>query len=103
MAYIVFGTITAIVGIGSLILAFVTIARNKKIDDKTEGEKGGALHADIGYIKKGIDGIERRLDAQENRYIDVIKKLTDVEASVKSAHKRIDELAKYHEPNQGGI
>lgn len=103
MAELIFGIFGVAFGVGGLIFGLITATRNKKLDDKAEGEQGGALHADIGYIKKGIDGIERRLDAQESRYIDVISRLTEVEASAKSAHKRIDGLAKYHEPNQGGV
>lgn len=29
----------------------------------------------------------------------VVQKLAELEASVKSAHKRIDTLEKYHQPN----
>ncbi len=93
------GIIGACVGIAGTIFGIVTLFRNKKIDDKTEGEQGGVLHTDIGYIKKGIDGIERRLEKQENQYIEILQKLTEVDASTKQAHKRIDKLEKYHLPN----
>ena len=53
---------------------------------------------ELGYIKKGIDGIEQRLEKQENQYIDVVRHLTAVEESTKQAHKRIDKLEKYHTP-----
>ena len=58
-----------------------------------------AILTELGYIKKGIDGIEQRLEKQETQYIDVIKHLTAVEESAKQAHKRIDKLEKYHTPN----
>ena len=93
-----FGIIGAVVGVAGTIFGMVTLFRNKKIDDKSEGEQGGILLTDIGYIKKGIDGIERRLEKQESQYIDVIQHLTEVEASTKQAHKRIDRLEKYHTP-----
>lgn len=94
-----FGIIGACVGIGGFIFGLVTLFRNKKIDDKTEGEQGGVLHADIGYIKKGIEGIERRLEKQESQYVSTIEKLTAVESAVAQAHKRIDRLEKFHFPN----
>lgn len=93
------GIIGACVGIAGTIFGLVAVFRNKKIDDKSEGEQGGMLHTDIGYIKKGIDGIERRLEKQESQYIDIIQQLTEVEVSTRQAHKRIDSLEKYHIPN----
>lgn len=93
------GIIGACVGVAGTIFGLVSVFRNKKIDDKSEGKQGGMLHADIGYIKKGIDGIERRLEKQESQYIDIIQQLTEVEVSTRQAHKRIDSLEKYHIPN----
>ena len=94
-----FAIIGAAVGIAGTIFGLIAVFRNKKIDDKTEGEQGGMLHTDIGYIKKGIDGIERRLEKQETQYVEIIQHLTEVEVSTRQAHKRIDRLEKYHTPN----
>lgn len=93
------GVIGACVGAAGMIFGFVALLRNKKTDDKNEGEHEGAIRSDLGYIKKGIDGIEHRMEKLEAKYVDVIKALTEVEASTKQAHKRIDALAKFHEPN----
>ena len=96
------GIIGACVGIAGMIFGMVAMLRNKKTDDKTEGEHDGVVRSDLGYIKKGIDGIEHRLEKQENQYIDVVKQLTEVEVSTKQAHKRIDALEEYHKPHHGG-
>lgn len=98
MQTLVFGVITAVVGLCSLIISFVALARNKKSDDRTEGKESGVLFTELGYIKKGIEGIEQRLENQETQYVSVIAQLTSVDASVKQAHKRIDALEKYHTP-----
>lgn len=94
-----FGIISACVGITGTIFGIVTLFRNKKTDDKLEGEQGGVLHTDIGYIKKGIDGIERRLEKQESQYVDIIRSIAEVKAYTKEAHNRIDRLEQYHTPN----
>lgn len=94
-----FGIIGACVGIAGTIFGVVNIFRNKKTDDKNEGEHEGAVRSDLGYIKKGIDGIEQRMEKLENRYLDVIRALTKVEVSVEQAHKRIDSLSEFHKPN----
>ena len=98
METIIFGIITAVVGLCSLIISFVALSRNKKSDDRTEGKESGVLFTELGYIKKGIEGIEQRLEKQETQYVNVIAQLTSVDASVKQAHKRIDALEKYHAP-----
>ena len=45
-----------------------------------------------GYIKGGIDRIERKQDAQDARYIGMAERMSAVESSAKSAHHRIDRL-----------
>ena len=69
------GVIGACVGAAGMIFGFVAMLRNKKTDDKNEGEHEGAVRADLGYIKKGIDGIEHRMEKLETKYVDVIKVL----------------------------
>ena len=91
--------IGCVVGVLGTIFAFVTLLRNKKTDDKTEGVQDGVVLTELGYIKKGIDGIEKRLERQENQYVDIVKHLAKVEESAKRAHLRIDKLEKYHMPN----
>ena len=92
------GIIGAVVGILGMMFGFISTLRNKKTDVKTEGEKDGVVLTELGYIKKGIDGIEKRLEKQENQYVDIVKHLTKVEESAKQAHKRIDALEAYYKP-----
>ena len=91
-------SLSAVFGIGGLIFGIITATRNKKTDVSKEAKEGGIVLTELGYIKKGIDGIEQRLEKQENQYIDVVRHLTAVEESTKQAHKRIDKLEKYHTP-----
>lgn len=93
------GIIGCVVGVLGAVFGFTTLLRNKKTDDKSDGEKHGVVLTELGYIKKGIEGIEKRLVKQESQYIDVVKHLTKVEESAKQAHQRIDKLEKYHMPN----
>ncbi len=95
---LVFGIIGAAVGVFGAFVGCFSLLRNKKSDDVSEGEKDGVVLTELGYIKKGIDGIEKRLEKQENQYVDVVKHLTKVEESAKQAHKRIDALEAYHKP-----
>lgn len=93
------GIIGCVVGILGAVFGLVAMLRNKKTDDTSAGEKHGVVLTELGYIKKGIDGIEKRLEKQETQYIDVVTHLTKVEESAKQAHLRIDKLEKYHTPS----
>lgn len=92
--------IVAVIGVISTVCAIVfgysAFNRNKKKDDSESGEKSGTVLTEIGYIKSGIDDIKRKQERQEEKqeaqHIEVITRLTSVEASAKQAHKRIDRL-----------
>ena len=98
MAELAFGICGLITGFGGLVCATVVAFRNKKKDDVSDGQNIGMLHTDIGYIKKGIDGIAHRLEKQDNQYVDVITKLTDITGEVKRLNKRVEKLETFHTP-----
>jgi hypothetical protein len=99
MSQFVFGIFGVIFGACGLVLSIILAVRNKKIDNTSEGKQGGIMLTEIGYIKAGIDDVKR--DTREFRA--EIQSLHDRvvrnEESCKQAHKRIDTLAKYHQPN----
>jgi predicted nucleic acid-binding Zn-ribbon protein len=99
MAYIVFGTISAVVGIGGLVFGFVAYSRNKKTDDNAEGQKGGIMLTEIGYIKAGIDDMKRDIREFRGEIQTLNDKYARLDESVKTAHRRIDKLEKYHTPH----
>lgn len=71
------------------VLSYAAFHRNSKKDSEEEGKSSGTMLTEIGYIKGGIDRIERKQDA---RYISMAERMSAVESSAKSAHHRIDRL-----------
>ena len=71
---------------------YAAFHRNSKKDSESEGKEAGTMLTEIGYIKGGIDRIERKQDAQDARYISMAERMSAVESSAKSAHHRIDRL-----------
>ena len=100
MSEMIFSVLCAVVGLLGTVFGLVALFRNKKSDDKDEGEKEGVVLTELGYIKKGVDGIEHRLEKQESQYVGVVTQLAEIRASAKQAHKRIDVLEEYRK--QGG-
>lgn len=96
---------SAIIGVlGTIlggILSYAAFHRNSKKDSEEEGKSSGTMLTEIGYIKGGIDRIERKQDAQDERYISMAERVTAVESSAKQAHHRIDRL-EAREPREEG-
>lgn len=101
MKDIIFSVLSAVFGFAGTVFGLVAFFRNKKSDDKDEGEKEGVVLTELGYIKKGIDGIEHRLEKQENAYVEVVTQIAEIKASAKQAHRRIDVLEEFRK--QGGL
>ena len=80
-----------LVTVGLLILNF---GKSNKKEAVTEGGTNATLASDIGYVKAGIDEIKRKQDLQDARYIELVQRMSKVEASAVQAHKRIDEHIK---------
>ena len=76
------------------IIAIITLAKNSKKDTEKEAEARASMNADLKYIRSSVDDIK-----VENRVIqkdvgDLKIKVTEIEQSTKSAHKRLDDLQK---------
>jgi len=88
------GVISVLGILSSIIFAYLGFFRNQKKEDLEGGKKDGVLLTEIGYIKSGVDDIKRKQEKQDAQHIEVITRLTAVEASSKQAHKRIDDHIK---------
>lgn len=82
----VLGTVTGI------ILGYLGWRRTSNKDIQTDAAGSGELRSDIGYIKRGVDDIRIDLKAQEKRVGELCERVSRVEESAKSAHKRIDDI-----------
>lgn len=76
----------------AIIFGYAAFTRNRKKDESEEGKQDGTLLTEIGYIKSGVDDIKRKQDKQDEQHVEVIARLSSVEASAKQAHKRLDRL-----------
>jgi predicted nucleic acid-binding Zn-ribbon protein len=79
--------------IASMAFAFFAFRRNQKLDDGQTGREMGALLSDIGYIKAQLDEVKHKLEASDNRHTELAERISAVEQSAKSAHRRLDALA----------
>jgi hypothetical protein len=83
--------LTAFAVVVGLIFNIISQGRTKKGDSVTEGRQSGIILTELGYVKSGIDGLSRKMEQQENRYVDFTERIALVESSTKQAQHRIDE------------
>lgn len=99
MSDIIFGVISAVGCILGMVFGLVALFRNKKIDDAKEGKEDGIVLTELGYIKAGVDDLKRDNRDMRVEIQTMHDTMTRVDESCKQAHKRIDKLEKYHQPN----
>lgn len=83
--------IGVLVGIAGAVFGGVSFFRNKRQDDAAGGKRDGVVLTELGYIKSGVDDIKRRQERQDERHVEVVSRLTAVEASARQAHRRLDQ------------
>lgn len=88
-------TIVAIV-VPLLALCFtaLTFRRNAHQDTSAEARERATLSANVQYIRSSIDEMKIENKSIQRDVSEISKKVVEIEASAKSAHKRIDDLMK---------
>jgi hypothetical protein len=109
MDNITWGDIISLITTASIIIGIIagicTLKRNKKLDTdsntkeaalkaSTEASHSTAVLVELGYIKRSVDDFKKVQEEQVKQNQEVLQRLTIVEESTKSAHKRIDEIKK---------
>ena len=76
------------------IIALITLLRNTKKDTSAEAEQRAAVSADLKYIRSSVDDIKLDNKDMKREVGDLKIKVTEIDQSVKSAHKRLDDMQK---------
>ena len=97
---ILFAAGSFLVAIVSVVIALLSLSRSKKKDTETDGKNEGVIASDIGYIKAGVDDLKKENRETRKDIQGMTERIVRCEESAKQAHRRIDSLAKYHEPHE---
>ena len=84
--------ITILISIIGCAVAVATFFIGRTTAAKTAGKQDGTMLTEIGYIKANTDEIKAEQKEQRKTNSEYAQRLTAVEESAKSAHKRIDEI-----------
>lgn len=89
---IVVSIFTLLISIFSISLTFLTFKKNERNELKKEGKNEGLILSDIGYIKACVDRVEKNMDRLDEKYKDVLERLSKAEESIINVTKRIDSI-----------
>lgn len=85
-------SIALICTILGVLIGIATFSRNRDKDIKKDTKEVAETKAKLDYISKGVDDIRIDIKAQQRDIEELKERVIKNEASLKSAHKRIDNL-----------
>lgn len=77
-----------------VMISYQAYQLNKTKDLKTDSQESAELKAELGYIRKGVDDIRIDSKANEKQMAHLSERVTRIEESAKSLHKRVDNMEK---------
>ena len=80
--------LTAIIAVCGCAVSVSSFFLGRMTSAKNSGQEYGVMLTDIGYIKSGIDDMKKKMEQSDKRYIDLEKRVTALEESVKIYHHK---------------
>ncbi|WP_308780048.1 hypothetical protein [uncultured Clostridium sp.] len=85
-------SVSVLCTIGGFIVALITLQRKSNKDIRADTREEAETKAKLDYISKGVDDIRIDIKAQQRDIQELKERVIKNEASLKSAHKRIDNI-----------
>lgn len=87
-----FTTVLSVVStLCAIVFGYIAFVRNRDKDKESNVKHDATVLTEIGYIKANTDEIKAE---QRKTNTEFVTRLTNVEASAKQAHKRLDHIEK---------
>lgn len=74
------------------VISYATFQRNKGHDIRADTREEAETRTKLEYISKGVDDIRIDIKTQQRDIHELKERIIKNEASIKSAHKRIDDI-----------
>lgn len=80
------------ISIISVMIALLSYKRNVIKEHKQLSKEEGSFLSDIGYIKACVDRMEKKISNVDERYQDLLQRLTKVEENLINTQKRVEKI-----------
>lgn len=78
--------VTVLIAVGGFALSVAAFFVGRTSQAKSNGQQQGQILTELGYIKKGVDGVERKLDELQKNYGELKDRVTKLEEKVGFYH-----------------
>ena len=78
--------VLVLIAICGFALSVATFFIGRTTSAKNAGQQTGQVLTELGYIKKGVDGVERKLDELQKNYGELKDRVTKLEGMVGFYH-----------------
>lgn len=78
--------VSVLIAICGFALSVATFFIGRTTSAKNAGQQTGQVLTELGYIKKGVDGLERKLDELQKNYGELETRVTKLEGKVGFYH-----------------
>ena len=79
--------ITILIGVVGCALSVGTFFIGRTTAAKNDGRENGQVLTELGYIKKGIDGLEKDIKEIKRQYTDLDVRVSKLEEAIRIYHK----------------
>ena len=79
--------IAVLIAVGGFALSVGTFFIGRMTSAKNDGRENGQVLTELGYIKKGIDGLEKDIKEIKRQYTDLDVRVSKLEEAIRIYHK----------------
>ena len=79
--------ITVLIAVIGCALSVGTFFVGRLTAAKSSGQQTGQVLTELGYIKKGIDGLEQKMEKMEQQYTKLDVRVSKLEEAIRIYHK----------------
>ncbi len=79
--------LSILIAVGGILLSAATFFAGRMTAAKKDGRENGQVLTELGYIKKGIDGLERDIKEIKRQYTDLDVRVSKLEEAIRIYHK----------------
>ena len=79
--------ITVLIAVIGCVLSVGTFFVGRMTAAKNDGRENGQVLTELGYIKKGIDGLEKDIKEIKRQYTDLDVRVSKLEEAIRIYHK----------------
>ena len=89
---VVFSLVSLMASLSSIAFAYLAFKRSERQEQRKDAKNEGLILSDIGYIKACVDRMEKNITSVDERYREVLERLSRVEEGLDNTKRIVNEI-----------